>query len=337
MEIKLKTLTPIWTGGVDQRCDRIHETGIIGSLRWWYEVLVRGLEGTACDPSAKKVRCPDTNKEPCDRGHHCVVCELFGCTGWARKFRLIVLRGNGKQTKMENRPKQEILLRFIPLRPIQEEEWCLLDGTLRLIAHYGGMGGRTVFKPSDEQNRQNDEHHQDFGLIQYISCEDNWLCNKRLDRLKAYVKRSDWRSALHKHHDDKGEHDFSWASLNNLWCVKRKYLARHDFNKSSFNFAIGRPEPKNQSKNGDSWIAGFKATKSQPASKKVFSFKHPVEGRRTFGFVERKEDYDDIFEKLVALKKRRDPHWSDFDEKVDFLKGKDILKELFDISRGEQE
>ncbi|WP_348531079.1 type III-B CRISPR module RAMP protein Cmr1, partial [Methanothrix sp.] len=36
LEIRLKTLTPLWTGGVDQTCDRLHETGLIGSLRWWY-------------------------------------------------------------------------------------------------------------------------------------------------------------------------------------------------------------------------------------------------------------------------------------------------------------
>ena len=29
MEIVLKTLTPLWTGGVDGTCDRVHETGII--------------------------------------------------------------------------------------------------------------------------------------------------------------------------------------------------------------------------------------------------------------------------------------------------------------------
>ena len=33
--LELTTLTPIWTGGVETgKMDRIHETGIIGSLRW---------------------------------------------------------------------------------------------------------------------------------------------------------------------------------------------------------------------------------------------------------------------------------------------------------------
>ena len=81
MEITLKTLTPLWTGGVDGTCDRLHETGIIGSLRWWYEAIVRGLGGKACDPTAREgPRCQDNQ--------HCVACDLFGCTGWARRFRL---------------------------------------------------------------------------------------------------------------------------------------------------------------------------------------------------------------------------------------------------------
>jgi len=81
LEIKLKTLTPIWTGGVDRDCDRLHETSIIGSLRWWYEALIRGLGGKACDPTNTK----------CEDKDHCAACELFGCTGWSRKFRLEIL------------------------------------------------------------------------------------------------------------------------------------------------------------------------------------------------------------------------------------------------------
>ena len=35
--ITLRTLPPLWTGGADGMSDRLHATGIIGSLRWWYE------------------------------------------------------------------------------------------------------------------------------------------------------------------------------------------------------------------------------------------------------------------------------------------------------------
>ena len=53
-EIKIRTLTPLWTGDVDRECKSIKETGIIGSLRWWYEALVRGLGGYACDPTSDR-------------------------------------------------------------------------------------------------------------------------------------------------------------------------------------------------------------------------------------------------------------------------------------------
>ena len=99
MEVKIRTLTPIWTGDVDRKCSRIKETGIIGSLRWWYEALIRGFGGYACDPTSDK-RCElkqDKFKKAIKSGKSaqktldeqiCPVCQLFGCTGWSRRFRL---------------------------------------------------------------------------------------------------------------------------------------------------------------------------------------------------------------------------------------------------------
>ncbi len=86
LEIKLKTITPLWTGGADRQADQLHVTGIMGSLRWWYEVLVRGLGGWACDPS--KHGCQYDSKEP--HSGLCDVCKVFGATGWSRRFRLII-------------------------------------------------------------------------------------------------------------------------------------------------------------------------------------------------------------------------------------------------------
>ncbi len=86
MEVRLTTLTPLWTGGADGTMDRIHETGIIGSLRWWYEAIVRGLGGWACDPSRHE--CPNRD------GDYCNVCQVFGATGWRRRFQLKVAQNN---------------------------------------------------------------------------------------------------------------------------------------------------------------------------------------------------------------------------------------------------
>jgi CRISPR type III-B/RAMP module RAMP protein Cmr1 len=150
IEFKLKALTDIWTGDVNRQGNRLIATGLLGSIRWWFEVLVRGLGGRACDPTLPEVRCPASSKTPSEPGHHCVVCELFGCTGWARKFRFEVLDETGQPKSSQIKANDIFILRFTELRPIREEEWCLLGLTLRLIAEYGAIGGKTVLKPSDE-------------------------------------------------------------------------------------------------------------------------------------------------------------------------------------------
>jgi CRISPR-associated protein Cmr1 len=78
---KLKALTDIWTGDRTGNPSRLITTGLLGSIRWWCEVIVRGLGGSACDPSNTQARCPDRQ-----RGR-CVVCELFGCTSWSHSTR----------------------------------------------------------------------------------------------------------------------------------------------------------------------------------------------------------------------------------------------------------
>ncbi|KKM11732.1 CRISPR-associated protein [Clostridiales bacterium PH28_bin88] len=85
--MEIKTLTPLWTGGVKSgRVDRIQETGIIGSLRWWYEAILRGLGGKVCDPTTQK--CLYDPEKP--NNGLCDVCKIFGATGWRRRFRLVV-------------------------------------------------------------------------------------------------------------------------------------------------------------------------------------------------------------------------------------------------------
>ncbi len=383
---KLKALTPVWAGDARGKPDRLIPTGIMGSLRWWFEVLVRGLGGKACDPTSD-VRCPDQN------GRHCVVCELFGCTGWARKFRLMVVDEDGKvipnQIKVDESDNRSniFILRFIPLRPIRDEEWCLLDATLRLIADYGAIGGKTVFKPSEEwgiadlgagdlddsndgvkvqrsrrglplrrgdiilkvgdtfvtskselerllgsrphgeplritvrRNGNEEEieawagkrHHQDFGLIAVEERPQGIGCTRQ--QVEAYVQQERWR----KDFDDRA---FAWASLQNFWCVKGRYLARQSFTYSSYNRVIGRNMRKNrtqdlwQDNEINIWLAGC-----QQESKKVFSFKHPEEGGRTFGFVKPGlVDFDEMRCRLSDV-------WGD---DFEFQKGEQILNQLF--------
>ena len=151
-EIKIKTLTPLWTGDVDRECKSIKETGIIGSLRWWYEALVRGLGGYACDPT----------NSTCEGKNHCDACELFGCTGWGRRFRLeieglspvplnfINLKSmstldwwiNRTLGKNPNSLYGEAKLEIIPLRDGTNTE-NVLAFLLKTVSIVGGMGAKT--------------------------------------------------------------------------------------------------------------------------------------------------------------------------------------------------
>ncbi len=100
-EIKLRALTPIWTGGVGGEMDRFHETGLMGSLRWWYEAIVRGLGGAVCDPKS-------------DIDHSaCPVCQLFGATGLRRAFRLQIDAPQPRHPYDDNDPT--VKLPSIPL------------------------------------------------------------------------------------------------------------------------------------------------------------------------------------------------------------------------------
>ncbi len=324
-EWKCTALTDIWTGDASGRGERLISTGLLGSIRWWFEVLVRGLGGKACDPTVKEVRCPAANKSSHEPGHHCVVCELFGCTGWARKFRFEVLDESGQPKQDQIKAGKTFILRFTELRPIREEEWCLLNLTLCLIAEYGAIGGRTVFKPTDEPNRKNAFHHQDFGLI---SMEEPPRISCAKEDLKAYVGHQKWRTEF----DDR---DFSWASLANFWYVKDRYLARQDENTSTFNRVIGRREEKREAQRlwdrateFDRWLAGH-----QQKSKKVFSFKEPLEAQRTFGFVnpsirdsQRPLDFDEIRRRLRQV-------WQGFQDS-ELLEGETILQSLLSSGSG---
>jgi len=287
-QLRIKTLTPIWTGNANKEITTLRETGIIGSLRWWYEALVRGLGGSACDPTNTK----------CDGKNHCAACELFGCTGWARKFRLEV-----------EKEDDLIVLHFIELKKIEDVEWALLNLTLKIIANYGAIGGKTTFKPTEGKQDENKLHHKDFGLIKIIESELEQFSSTN-KKLEEYAIDEKWKKV--------NQEKFKWVSIQHFWCVNGKYLSRRSFSESSFNKVLGRKEPKNQasqtpSDNASKWLAG-----SQKESKKVFSFKNPS---RTFGFVN-----PDIID-FNQIKKRLEEVWG---EKNDwkFITKDNILKEL---------
>jgi CRISPR-associated protein Cmr1 len=252
-EWKLRALTPLWTGDVDRKGDRLITTGLLGSIRWWLEVLVRGLGGSACDPTDEKSRCPAGGASAGEPGHHCVVCELFGCTEWARKFRFDVLGEDGITRREQIRANDVFVLRFTPLRQVRQEEWTLLDLTMRLIAHYGAIGGKTVLKPPAT----------DYGLVA-LEDRPNDVQSVPRAQLEAHVSGSDWLKPTSM-----------WPSLANFWFIGR-CLKRCEFNKV-LEGTRSRPHTSRQ-KDISTWLQG-----KTGESKKIFSFKTDT---RTFGFID---------------------------------------------------
>ncbi|GAB6277155.1 MAG: hypothetical protein SAMD01599839_16950 [Rectinema sp.] len=328
---QFKAVTDIWTGNICSNERNLITTGLLGSIRWWFEVLVRGLGGYACDPT-------DKEHKNCEGRDHCVSCELFGCTGWARKFRFQVLNDQGHSQTEQIKAGTSFQFRFTPLRYIEPVEWTLLDATLRLIADYGAIGGKTIFKPTDEPNRVKEIHHHDYGIVELINI-DHPIFNLNLAELKQYASRKEGEEIRFKGK----ESNYEWASLVNFWFVNQKVLNRESVKASSFNKVLGRKESKTCRDCGfvhnppikcsqthrypsreseylvsrddkiSKWLAG-----SRQESKKVFSFKNPS---RTFGFVN---------PGLIGhpdMKKRLDSVWGE--NGWTYLSGGEILDKLF--------
>jgi CRISPR-associated protein Cmr1 len=308
-EWEIAALTDIWSGSLPSRNSScIVTTGLLGSIRWWYEVLMRGLGGTACDPTDTK----------CISSKHCAVCELFGCTGWARKFRFKVVDRDNHTIKDSIKEGTEFTLRFTPLRPIQNEEWALIDATMRLIAEYGAIGGRTVLKPSNEKTRKDKKQHKDYGLVKVISTVPSKIRMKRAE-IERYIVNSYDNSAT------RNSNQYSWASLKYFWFVDEKTLSRNSSSKSNYNRVLGRGEDKNNTEYGQNdkqseWLSGSRGK----SSKKIFSFKKYA---RTFGFVNPDPlidlGYDEIRKRLQGVWGKNE--W-------EFIKGNEIIDKLLDKS-----
>jgi CRISPR type III-B/RAMP module RAMP protein Cmr1 len=83
--INIRLRSPIWTGGPDQRPVGLKMSGIMGGLRQSFEMLVRAHGGHTCDCTSEepKKRCTyETVKQVCP------ACQIFGCTGLGRAFKL---------------------------------------------------------------------------------------------------------------------------------------------------------------------------------------------------------------------------------------------------------
>lgn len=155
----------MWTGDANGKCETLKETGIIGSLRWWYEAIVRGLGGYACDPTSKG-KCELNGKEKTEKKRiekFCPVCYLFGCGGWKRRFNLEVSSKTSTPFQLttlskNNRnwlskvfeksvnstlPYGEVNLNFKQLK--NEEVKEQIEALISVMAHIGAIGAKTQY------------------------------------------------------------------------------------------------------------------------------------------------------------------------------------------------
>ncbi len=154
IEVKLRTLTPLWTGNVDRDSPSLKETGLLGSMRFWYEAWVRALGGSACDPASKGHKCEYKG----EKGSICNACQLFGCTGWARKFRIectgfestplfLVTSSKINQGWLKRIFEKQNNALFgrasLKLTAEDKNNEDVLLATLSMMAKYGGLGAKT--------------------------------------------------------------------------------------------------------------------------------------------------------------------------------------------------
>jgi CRISPR-associated protein Cmr1 len=274
MKLTLETLSPLWTGGVEKGPDRIRETGIIGSLRWWYEALVRGLGGKACDPTDDSLRC---TSEQDKQGSRCVACELFGCTSWQRKFRLVINGTNGHPLSGPfDKGQLSFVIRLTELRRMHSVEGWLLYQALRIAAEHGAIGGKTPLKP-----QSNKKVGQDYGLVKIIEASE--VPNATLEQAREYLNQTGFRSVS----KDK------WPDLRYFFFVSGQYLRRLDINSVLELDEVGRriqsPSEVARALRGDIGL-----------SKKIFSFETGG-AERLWGYGYDAKLRDKIINRLVQV------------------------------------
>jgi CRISPR-associated protein Cmr1 len=153
--VKLRTVVPVLTAGVERESEMARESGIVGSLRWWYEALVRGLGGFACDPTSDD-RCQLDEVAYQSDGLRaglqdvCPACRLFGCGGWASKFHLLLTDARGKPSFSLNDKNIPFRILFMNRTSWENEERWLMSRVFALIDRYGSIGGKTTLKPPSQ-------------------------------------------------------------------------------------------------------------------------------------------------------------------------------------------
>jgi len=303
MKVEIQTLTPIWTGDAEGKCTTIKETAIIGSMRWWYEAIVRGMGGYACDPTSeqscqfdskaydeeyKRYLKANESKELASKyaleaglKKVCPACRLFGCTGWKRRFKILVNNFGGTFTQERNDGYSgNFEIEFYEIFNISDSEKWLLYQTLQIIENYGAIGGRTTRKP------QNNQVGKDYGLIKVNLVNADWA------RKSDYNKTQKWIETITENCGK--SNNKKWFNFRYYWVIKGEYLDRLKMNE-----IFGLDNKGNVVTGEDKFLEFLRGNRASSgktgSSKKIFSFKS---GNKVFGYVRNEQELDIIKRKL---------------------------------------
>jgi CRISPR-associated protein Cmr1 len=216
MQLKLKTLTPIWTGDIDRNSSVLKESSLIGSLRWWYEAILRGCGVQVCDPTSHDCA-------------GCPACQAYGMTGQRRQWRFTVKGGqhpfNGDAVKIPSGREGgwyvgngfvgDLTFQALPLR--HDATRNIWELPLHLARLWGGIGPKTqigygVFDVCDEarnlvepdvkyllQELPNGNHQDDslpdlrhffFAILEFKANGDWWKQASLIDLVTGSSKKS---------------------------------------------------------------------------------------------------------------------------------------------------
>jgi len=242
--IRIKVLTPIWTGNAKGYCDRLREAGIIGSIRWWYEAVVRGLDEYACDPTNDDL-CELSSKANSEKERNkkmCPVCYVFGCGGWKRRFRLKIEDNYEKvPLKLATLDKKEgsnhrwltkifkfgdhgienklafgnVDLNFTLGRGENEIE-KQLKAILSIMAHLGAIGAKTQFG---------------FGQFDWESKMD---LKNAINTIRCFLKKNKFKQNSNTNES---------YSLENFWLYEIKLTSENDLVKKFKNATLIGNDP----------------------------------------------------------------------------------------------
>jgi CRISPR-associated protein Cmr1 len=169
LPLHLDFVTPLWTADATGKAQHVEGTGLVGSLRWWYAAIIRGLGGWACDPTDADRGCPRDGPVTTENLDEtlCAACQVFGATGWAKVFSLVLdddtqegfaPTGEGRVTTTGNRTNLRdqhpawyfdpgragaLAVTLFPRRPDDEMTLLLLLGLVEFIRRNGALGSKT--------------------------------------------------------------------------------------------------------------------------------------------------------------------------------------------------